>query len=220
MFAPFHFSPPEDIAPLPSRARVVLLPAAGISSRMGKHKLSLPLSSSTLIGQTLSNYLSANIDLIVIVRRPDDEQLVAALPESNRLLLVTPEVSPPDMKASLIYALAAVQQLTKSTADHLYLLSPPDMPLLNSELINQMLDEWKPSDEVLIPTYSSRRGHPVLFSDRIAHMLDEIPPPQGLNSLWKRTDVHLREIMVASDDILFDVDTPEDYAEARNRLGN
>ncbi|MEZ6047499.1 MAG: nucleotidyltransferase family protein [Planctomycetaceae bacterium] len=204
----------------PPEGRFVLLPAAGLSQRMGKHKLSLPLGESTLLGQVLENYLAAAIDLIVLIRRPGDDALVDALPTSDRLLLVTPSEAPADMKASLGYGLAALESFRKIRETDLFLLSPPDMPLLEPSLLDYLLEEWfRGQQDVLIPTYQAKRGHPVLFSGRIAELISEIRVDEGLNALWRRDGIRLREMELGIPEILFDVDTPEEYAEARKRLG-
>ncbi|QDU81240.1 molybdopterin-guanine dinucleotide biosynthesis protein MobA [Polystyrenella longa] len=215
----FHLSGDSSLPALPAAARIVLLPAAGRSQRMGDHKLSLLLGGNTLLGEVLANYLAAQVDLIVIVRRPDDEKIPSLLPPSDRVVLVTPESAPEEMKTSLTYALAAIRQLAMETSQHRYLLSPPDMPFLRPSLIELLLAESGSHSDVLIPTFAGRRGHPVIFSDRIARLMDAIPPNEGLNSLWKREDVQIREIPVDNDEILFDVDTPQNYAEALIRCG-
>ncbi|MAT14088.1 MAG: hypothetical protein CMJ46_02320 [Planctomyces sp.] len=207
----------ETIQP---ESRVVILPAAGVSARMGEHKLSLPLGESTLLGTVLANYLAAEVDLILIVRRPDDESLPALLPESDRLLLVTPAAPPADMKASIQYALAALRSLTPATEAITYLLSPPDMPFLTPDIINELLSHWSPEMDVLIPTTAGRRGHPVLFSDRVARRVDGLPEDRGLNSLWEDPELHLREFELEKSGILFDIDTPDDYANALDRVRN
>ena len=69
-------------------------------------------------------------------------------------------------------------------------------------------------------TTAGRRGHPVLFSDRVARRVDGLPEDRGLNSLWEDPELHLREFELEKSGILFDIDTPDDYANALDRVRN
>jgi CTP:molybdopterin cytidylyltransferase MocA len=66
---------------MPSRY-FALIPAAGYSTRMGQPKLLLPLCGKPLITHTIDAWLSSNVDRVVVVIRPGDDDLAAAVREA------------------------------------------------------------------------------------------------------------------------------------------
>jgi len=217
----FELSKQIEEITLPEPARIVLLPAAGESRRMGRHKLSLPFGSHSLIQQVIHQYLEASVDLVVIVRQPEDGLILDAIIESEKVLIVTPSTPPAEMKTSLQFGMAAVRSIRELHEQDIFLLSPPDMPLLTPKVIRQLLDYWTEQNDFLSPVYEQRKGHPLLFSPRVAAHINEIPDDQGFNWLEKSDsfDFKKNELQVNEPGILFDVDTPEAYQVALQRAG-
>lgn len=217
----FNIETPVEQIRLPEAARILILPAAGESRRMGRHKLSLPFGPHSLIQHVVSTYLTANVDLIVIVRKPGDQLIVDALKPHEKVVLVTPEIAPPDMKASIQVGLSAVQELRGFTQADLFLLTPPDLPLVPPEVISRLLRHWESSFDFLSPVYQNRKGHPLLFSEKVARKVFDIPEDSGFNWLQKSEQeefIH-EELEVSEPGILFDVDTPEAYQTALKMAG-
>src|SRR5262245_24295288 len=114
------------------RRYFAIVPAAGMSARMGRAKLLLPLAGMPLFEQTMEAWRQSGVDLIVVRVRADDAALrdfiqatvkskigAPAKPvhprsaieaEGSRLEMVLPEAAPPDMKASVQAALGHLQR--------------------------------------------------------------------------------------------------------------
>src|SRR5262245_59657335 len=168
------------------RRYFAVVPAAGQSVRMGRAKLLLPLAGRPLIGHTIEAWRQSNVDRILIVVRPDDVALadaVRAVSEfkvqgsrleveegGSRVEAVTPESPPVDMKASVQAALAHVQKRYSPRAEDAFLIAPADMPRLSAAIVDRLIAEHRAESSVLIlaPSLGGKRGHPVLFSWKLA----------------------------------------------------
>lgn len=189
-----------------------VVPAAGVSARMGSPKLLLPWGDSTVIETVLDAWRAGGIARIVVVVRPDDDELAARC-EGAGASVVRPAVAPPDMKTSVSHALAAARRLYRPSDDDAWLLAPADMPLLSPAVIASLLAAHRPtSPQVLIPVVDGRRGHPILIPWRWASEVDELGENEGVNVLVARRPV--REIPTQDVGIRVDLDTPEDYRRA------
>jgi molybdenum cofactor cytidylyltransferase len=190
-----------------------IVPAAGVSRRMGQPKLLLPLSGRTLIEHVLTEWLSSRVNHVVLVVRPDDQE-VAAIGGRLGVDVVVPPTSPADMKASVAHALARVAE-RHHPADHdAWLLAPADMPRLHRDVINGLLAAHRlDQPRMLAPVASGRRGHPTLFPWRLAQAVRTLPEGTGVDWLVRTGPVE--EIEVGDVGIHDDLDHPEDYARLR-----
>jgi len=179
---------------------------------MGRPKLLLPLGASTVIAQMLSALRHPEIAATIVVVRPDDEPLRAAVAGCGATPL-QPSMPPPEMRQSVEHALRHIEARFRPRADDGWLLAPADHPLLAPQVITRMITEWRRSPRmIVVPVYRGRRGHPSLFPFRLAAEVFNLPADQGLNSLLK---VHATEIVQIDTDspaVAADLDTPEDYA--------
>jgi molybdenum cofactor cytidylyltransferase len=86
-------------------------------------------------------------------------------------------------------------------------------------VIRQLRQIWdhEPAAPLIVPTYRGRRGHPTLVAwDQVAQ-LRTLPPGQGLNVHFRQLGPQVRELPVEDENILADLDTPEDYARLLQR---
>jgi molybdenum cofactor cytidylyltransferase len=199
-----------------------LIPAAGHSTRMGAPKLLLPLAGQPLILHTISAWHRSKVDRIIIVIRPGDEALAAAV-NSADLDIVIPATPPPDMKASIQTALLHIELGYRPTDDDAFLVAPADMPSLSTPIINRLIDQHaaSPSHQILAPSLHGVRGHPVLFPWSLAAQVHSLPNTAGLDSLVYRQPPRLVpcEDLAAGNEYPFaDIDTPEQFRRLANGL--
>ncbi len=186
-----------------------IIPAAGQSRRMGRHKLLLPWHGSTVIEQVLRAWLASNVSQVVVVVRKDDHGLLAIC-RDMALDTVCPEVDPQDMKASVQCGLRYLAEQFSAAAADVWLLAPADLPRLSASLINQVLASHNQDEPaIVVPTVAERRGHPVLFPWSVATDVFALGRDEGVNRLLDKCPT--RQISVPSLDGLEDVDTPTDY---------
>lgn len=186
-----------------------IVPAAGLSLRMGQHKLLMPWGDSTVIEQVLTAWTSSRVDRVVVVVRRDDAALIKAC-RMFSVDMVAMHPPPLEMKASVRYGLEFIRQAASPGEKDVWLLAPADMPRLCVETIDRLLDSHKPQHPtILVPRYENRRGHPVLFPWSAAVDVSTLAADEGVNALLKRHRVRYVETRDAA--IHDDLDTPEDY---------
>lgn len=205
-----------------------VIPAAGLSRRMGRPKLTLDLGGRSVIARLLE---TLNCDAIVsttIVCRNSDTELRGELAtfvdheclaeRTSRFHVETPAIDPPDMRASVEIAIERIRERSCPGDDDSWLLIPADHPMLDRGTLNEVLAAWRHErSEIMIPTYQGRGGHPTFFRWSIAAEVATIPPDQGINWLLKNAQ-RVARIEVASEGVVCDLDTPEDYARVLAKL--
>lgn len=197
------------------RRLFAIIPAAGLSRRMGQPKLLLPLGSATVIAQVLRTLRIPEIVETYVVLRRDDEALRRAV-AAEGAHIVQPEVPPPDMRTSIERGLAAIAEQYAPADDEGWLLSPADHPALDRSVLFRLIQQWRATaPRILVPLHQGRRGHPTLFAWSLAREVAGIPQNQGLNWLVRRHEAEIAECPCDSPAILQDMDTPADYERLR-----
>jgi len=200
-----------------------VVPAAGLSRRMGQPKLTMQLAGRPVIEHLLTALDQPGIDAVVVVFRRDDEALATTLRQAPplqhiQLICVQPDTDPPDMRTSVEAGLARIRDQFSPGDDSAWLLIPADHPVLDGSVVEQLLTERPRSNaDILVPTHNGERGHPTLFRWPLANQVSRIPADQGLNWLVRHDTVSVCEIAVPSDSVLLDLDTPEDVRRLEQR---
>ena len=195
-----------------------IIPAAGLSRRMGQPKLLLPLGGRTVIARVLSALSLPNIAARCVVVRKDDHELKAAV-EASGGLCISPPADPPDMRTSVKFALQEIQQRYRPTDDDGWMLIPADHPVVSQNLISSLIEVWTArSPSILVPRCGDRRGHPTLFRWSLVAEVANIPDDCGLNWLLKANATDVSELLTDDDSALIDLDTPAEYDRLKRIL--
>jgi molybdenum cofactor cytidylyltransferase len=189
-----------------------LLPAAGQSTRMGRPKLSLPLGDRTIIEQVVHSFRAGGVREVLVVLNPAGEELAALAKKAGAHVLVLADATA-DMRATIEHGLDWLEEQFRPQPGDPWLLCPADHPVLEAGVIGQLLNAWQQRGEkdILIPVFNGQRGHPAVIAWRHRAGLRALPPGLGLNSYLRQHSDQTLEVPAASDSILVDLDTPEDY---------
>jgi molybdenum cofactor cytidylyltransferase len=195
-----------------------IIPAAGLSRRMGQHKLLLPWRGATVIEHVLAAWRASRVDRVILVAHPSDRQL-AELGAAAGAEVVRPESPPPEMKDSVRLGLQFASRYQPAASDA-WLLAPADMPGLKSATIDRMISAYeadlaRAGDRIYVPRFGRRQGHPVLFPWSMAQQVTLLAAGEGVNALLGRNPIVYVE--AAEDAVADDLDTPEDYQRLRGR---
>jgi len=181
--------------------------AAGESRRMGRLKALLPFGPHTVIEQVLQPLLQADLAAVAVVlghRAADIAVVLQGLPVQ---LLHNPQYQH-GMTTSVQAALRDITPIPEA-----YLLALVDQPHLRLALIQQLLAAFAHTRKgLVIPTYEGKRGHPIVLSATYRQEVLALGRDQGLNVVTRGHPDETLEVPMASDDILRDMDYPEDYA--------
>ena len=200
-----------------------IVPAAGLSRRMGQPKLVMDLGGKTVIDRLLTTLSHLAVTETVVVFRRDDDDLANAITSvaSGSVQTVQPEIDPPDMRTSVEHAIKSSQTHHVPQPGDGWLLIPADHPVLDGRVLDELIAAWRTTDEdILIPQHVGQNGHPTFFRWAITERLDEIPADCGLNWLSTAPDIRIRKLPVDSDSILLDLDTPDDYKRIQQHVAN
>lgn len=184
-----------------------VVPAAGLSRRMGKEKALLPFRSSTVLETVLGALVEAGVRETIVVLRPG----LAGAPELagrwNARVIVNSR-SEEEMLTSVRLGIAALSSDVEA-----FFLWPVDHPAVSAPTL-AALSRAADRTSVVIPRYRGRRGHPVIVGADLRASIERIPPGEGLRHLWRTHRQAVREMDVDDAGILVDLDTPEDYERA------
>jgi molybdenum cofactor cytidylyltransferase len=196
-----------------------LIPAGGKSTRMGRPKLALPFGGSTVLGHVIAALRRVPVEHILVVVGPHVPELVPLAEGGGADVCLLPNETA-DMRATVEHGLRRLEERFRPGPDAAWLLVPADHPTLDPAVVRSLIAarQAEPSHTIQVPTYQGKRGHPALI--RWGHVagLRALPPGQGINAYLRGQAGVTREVPVGSEDILRDLDTPEDYRRLRGGL--
>lgn len=187
-----------------------IVPAAGVSARMGAPKLLLPLGGRTVIEHVLGAWTASSVTRVVVVVRADDVALIECCRKFD-VELVTPVEAPPDMKASVVLAIDYIEQQHAPLDNDAWLVAPADLPRLAPSIIDAVIAAYDPDQPTAVaPVHRGQRGHPTLLPWSTASQVQKLAVDDGVNALVARSQ--LREVACDLPGAFDDVDGPVDYA--------
>ena len=193
------------------RAIYAVVPAAGLSRRMGRPKLLLPLGGKPVIARLIEALNHSEIRTRAVVLRRGDGPLLEAVKAAGAWA-IQPEDDPPEMRKSVEIALSAIEEKFSPKPADGWMLVPADHPVLSARVIEQMIEAWQRTTAgILVPVSNGRRGHPTIFSWDLADKVKKIPPNRGLNWLLRSSEWAIEELPIEDEAIFTDLDTPADY---------
>lgn len=177
---------------------------------MGRLKQVLPWGACTIIEAVVRATLASSLaEIVVVLGHEADavEEALRPLSGDPRLRLVRNAGYREGMLSSVQAGVAALSPDCRA-----FLMVLGDQPGINPAVIDQLIMAFGRGDgQILLPTFNGRRGHPVLFSLRYREEIAHIDPSVGLRQLvWNHAD-DVREIAVAEENVLIDLDYPTDY---------
>lgn len=192
----------------------VIVLAAGESKRMGQPKLLLSLSGSTILEQTIDNFLgSAASEVIVVV--------------GDRAQAMTNLIAGRPVKVAV--NLAYHQGMSTSIASGLGLISPKsqavmlvlaDQPFVDSLTVNHLIAAWDSHNQgIAVPVYRGRRGHPVIFAIKYKAALLRLKGDVGAKEIIRQHPDDILEVAVDCAGINLDIDTISTYSSVRKKPG-
>lgn len=191
-----------------------VLLAAGESLRMGaQNKLRLSVEGEPLLRKTLRTLLASKLREIVVVLGHEAEQSRELL----RDLPVTGVVNEHYQQGQMTSVHAGMKALSADCDGIMVCLS--DQPLLETTDINALIEAFKHRSHgsVLVPTYQGQRGNPIIMAYQHRQAILDGDRNLGCKRLIEKNPQLVCSIEMDNEHFVFDVDTPEDYAELVRR---
>jgi molybdenum cofactor cytidylyltransferase len=187
--------------------------AAGLSRRMGRAKLLLPIGGRPVIRLTVETVLAGGVDPVLVVTGSEREALAEVL--AGLPVTLVANLEPEAGQASSIRV--GVKALPSGAEAALIALG--DQPFLPLEVIPGLRAAFRRTGKpVVAPRYQGERGNPVLFGQAVFAELLEVSGDQGARAVVERDPSRL-ELVDFDLPMPRDLDTPEDY-ESLGPAGN
>jgi molybdenum cofactor cytidylyltransferase len=191
-------------------AGVVL--AAGLSRRMGRAKMLMPVDGRAIVRHAVESVLAGGVDSVWVVTGPDVEPVEAALAGLAVQIVVNP--APEEGQASSLRAGIAALPASVDAV----LIALGDQPALAPSIIPALLAARRTSPKLIVaPRYRDGQGNPVVFKREIFPELLRLTGDQGARPIIQKEPARVEWVEL---DLPMppDVDTPDDYQKIRAKL--
>jgi len=192
----------------------VIILGAGASSRMGRPKLLLPWGNTTVIGHIIRQWREIGARQIAVVHRPHDEPLAAEL---NRLdLPAHNRVENPQPERGMFSSIrCAANWAGWNNEIAVWAIVLGDQPQLRPETLRTLLEfHARHANAICQPEFGGHGRHPVLLP-RGAFREMQRTRARTLKTFLKQTSCPVVKCPIADPKLALDLDTPEDYKQAK-----
>lgn len=185
-----------------------VVPAAGLSTRMGQFKPLAYLGGRPVVERVVESLRLGGVGEVLVVAGHRAEELGPVAERHGARLVINP-----DYEQGMFSSIrAGVEAL--DPACRVFLVLPVDIPLVRPTTIRTLLAAFdQGAGAVLHPTFRSQRGHPPLLAGDLAQGVLTWSGQGGLAGLLATWEDRAREVPVADEYILSDLDTPEHLAQ-------
>ncbi|WDP91719.1 MAG: NTP transferase domain-containing protein [Desulfobacter sp.] len=191
-----------------------LIPAAGLSSRMGRYKPLLPLGRTDVITTVIGLFKRAGIREVIVVTGHNHDHLAPVVTAAGGRPLFNPDYAS-GMFSSIRAGVAGLPGGTRG-----FFLLPADIPAIRPATIGRIHRTFKENPEALvIPEFQEQTkgqtgnltGHPPLIPSRLIPAVAQAGPEGNLRQILFSDKAGIIRLPVHDRGILMDADTPRGY---------
>lgn len=187
-----------------------VVPAAGLSRRMGTPKQLLPWRQGTILTAVIDALQAGGCAPVVCVLGHEATRIAVSLATRSVALVRNPAFRQGEMLSSVQCALRWLQR--QETRWPGCLLALGDQPGLPASAVRAVADEARRHPTALtFPSYRRRRGHPFAIPATLWPDILALPAGASLRAVTRRAEAVVRYVDVNTPWVLQDVDTPEEY---------
>jgi molybdenum cofactor cytidylyltransferase len=211
---------PRTIPEIEGNHRVAaIILAAGRSTRMGgPNKLLADLAGKKLVRIATEQALASKASEIIVVTGHQADLVEQALQglQGGQGRPKVKFVRNPDFAGGLASSVKAGISAVSAEADSA-VICLGDMPLIDSGLIDRLIENFAPDrgNLIVVPVADGRRGNPVLWSRRFFRELMALDGDIGARHLIARHAEAVAEVPVEGNGAFLDIDTPQALEAAR-----
>lgn len=184
--------------------------AAGESKRMGSPKALLPYHDRTFLQHLLDITVHPKISKQKIVLGAGADEIIERAEIDRAMTVVNPDWE----KGQLSSIQAALRSLESDSTDGV-LLCLVDQPLITSALVKEIVEAfYRTGKSIVLPTYSGRRGHPVIFSNKLFAELLAAPLETGARAVVWAHPKEVEEVPTEEEGAVLNLNDPATYLRA------
>ena len=187
--------------------------AAGSSTRMKKQKLLLPFNGITIIETVVENAMQVVGNNVMVVLGANKPEFSAQLTKYE----ISSCYNENHLDGMLTSAICGFQSLPESAKAALVFLG--DQPQIQPAVSKLVIEASEKSEKrIVVPVFQKRRGHPALIDTRFIPEIEILDQNRGLKQLLEKHPEEILEVDCTMQEILRDIDTPEEYITEINKL--
>jgi len=179
-----------------------LLLAAGSATRFGEQKLLYPLANGEKILTVAARTLKKAIPHCIAVVQNDTDEISEILIYQGYELVVNP--NPENGIGS------SIQCGISSSKAEAWVIALADMPFVQLETINTIIEYLKNGEKIVAPFYKQQRGHPVGFSSIYKNQLIKLKDDVGAKNILQNNKGDLKGFKTEDSGVRQDIDRKED----------
>ena len=186
-----------------------IVPAAGMSTRMGQNKLLLPFQGKPLIGHAVDTLLASAVAEVIVVLGHDAGKLREKLAGKQVRFVDNPSYRE-GLSTSVRAGINAVS--AQAVGIMIYLA---DQPLLEPDEVNLLIRAFAEArnahKNIVVPVYHGQRGNPVIVDVSYKEAILDVVGETGCRRVIKRNPDRVLVVEMETDHAIRDVDTMEEY---------
>ena len=183
---------------------------------MGGLKALLPWQGTTLIEHQFGSLFDAGVDHIVVVLGHDADRLIPLVQSRANLEWV---VNPRYLQGKTTSVKKGLSAVSYRDATDLLILNV-DQPR-NSETVRRLLKRHHEHSRLItVPEFRGKGGHPIIIAARLLSELQSITEEtQGIKAVVRSHGEDVVRVDLEEAEVLWDLNTPEQYEEALKSAG-
>jgi len=186
-----------------------VIPAAGLSSRMGRCKPLLPLGGGTVLSRCIALFLENRIDPVIVVTGKNKDAVSAEAIKAGAAAVHNDHFEQ-GMFSSVLTGVGALPPDVSA-----FFLLPADMPMVRPETIGRLAEEFRRAAPALLyPRFLGERGHPPVIGRQLLRDISDHDGSGGLRTVLERHEADALDLEVADAGTVLDLDRPEEYEQA------
>ena len=191
-----------------STAVIAIVPAAGRSARMGTPKQLLHVDGKPMLLGVVDALLGGGVARVVVVTNSAIREALPSLPPRVDVALND------DPKTQMIESIRI--GLAASPAADGFLVCPSDAARITATDVRRCIEAFAETPgRIVIATNDGTRGHPMIFPQSLAAVVQSAECDAGLNQLSRHRPQLVREVICDSPGTVSNVNTPADYEKLK-----
>ena len=190
-----------------------IVPAAGLSTRMGQNKLLMRFDGKSLIEHAVDTLMTSGVDEIIVVLGHEANRIRSQLEGKNVHF-----VDNPDYRTGLSTSVRAGIEAAPKGSDAM-MIYLADQPLLEADEIRRLIlafaEAKRAGKSIVVPFFGNERGNPVILDASYREMVLDIAGDVGCRRIIKTHPEQVFAVQMETDHVVRDVDTPEDFLRVR-----
>ena len=191
--------------------------AAGMSKRMGKPKLLLPVNGEPILYYSISLALQQKLNPIVVIAGKYMKRIEKVIVGNEYVTYLYNPDYESGMASSLKLGIGALSGQVDAVMIFL-----GDQPFVPNEVVQTLITEYEHNKDkgvrIVRPRYGGELGHPILFDGSLLQHFNNINGDEGGRSIINNHKEHLKVVDFSGNYWGMDIDTPEDYERARKYI--